>query len=91
MPRNRAIIAKSESSQYAFLYRSSNPPTDPGNWDEVRLTDASFDLEKAAHPSGAFFVGDYEALTTAGNDFIAAWSQPHDGDLDSVFVRRIGP
>jgi hypothetical protein len=71
---------------------ASTPPTNPSSWgNEVRLTDTSFDLEKAAHPEGAWFVGDYEALTTVGSDFIAAWSQPHDNDLDSVFVRRVGP
>src|SRR5439155_25882278 len=35
-----------------------------------------------------YFVGDYEGLTTVGNDFLAAWGQPHDSDLDSVFFRR---
>ena len=40
---------------------------------------------------GVYFVGDYEGLTTVGRDFVAAWSQPHDNDLDSVFVRRVGP
>jgi hypothetical protein len=55
----------------------------------VRLTDASFDLKKAAQNGS--FVGDYEGLTTIGRDFVAAWSMPHDNDLDSVFFRRVGP
>jgi hypothetical protein len=69
---------------------AATPPTDPASWgNEVRLTDASFDLEKAAQ--NGTFVGDYEGLTTVGKDFVAAWSMPHDHDLDSVFVRRAGP
>ena len=69
-----------------------NPATNPANWgNEVRLTDASFDVEKSPSGFGVYFIGDYEGLTTVGRDFMAAWSQPHDYDLDSVFVRRIGP
>jgi hypothetical protein len=64
----------------------------PASWSsEVRLTDSSFNLEGAARPAlngGAYFLGDYEGLTTSGNDFLAAWGQPHDTDLDSVFFRR---
>jgi hypothetical protein len=68
------------------------PATDPASWgNELRLTDRSFDMEKAPTNVGVYFVGDYEGLTTVGRDFIAAWSQPHDDDPDSVFVRRIGP
>jgi hypothetical protein len=67
------------------------PATDPANWgSEVRLTDSSFNLEGAPTPpinGGAYFLGDYEGLTTAGNDFLAAWAMPHDGDLDSVYFR----
>src|SRR5262249_38013584 len=68
------------------------PATNPANWGgEVRLTDTSFDLEKAQpgfDKGSPYFVGDYEGLTTVGNDFLAAWGQPHDTDLDSVFFRR---
>jgi hypothetical protein len=69
--------------------------TDPANWgSEVRLTDASFDLEKAfqkfLEKGSPYFVGDYEGLTTVGNDFLAVWSQPHHTDPDSVFFRRAG-
>ena len=68
------------------------PATDADNWSsETRLTDVPFDLEKAVLPFGGYFVGDYQALTTAGNDFLAVWSQPHGTDADSVFFRRVGP
>jgi hypothetical protein len=65
-------------------------PTDPANWgSEVRLTNASFNLEGASSVQGYYFLGDYEGLTTSGNDFLAAWGQPHGTDLDSVFYRRV--
>ena len=57
----------------------------------MRLTDTSFDIEKAPTPIGAYFIGDYEGLTTVGNDFLATWSQPYGTDLDSIFFRRVGP
>ncbi len=61
------------------------------NWvNEVRLTDASFDLLQAPN-AGGYFVGDYQGLAAAGNVFLAFWSQPHPGDPASVFVRRLAP
>jgi hypothetical protein len=71
---------------------ATTPPTDPASWgNEVRLTDSSFDIEKAPTPEGAYFIGDYEGLTTVGNDFLATWSQPYGTDRDSIFFRRAGP
>jgi hypothetical protein len=69
---------------------AGSPATDPASWSsEVRLTDSSFNIEGAPTAvTASYFIGDYEGLTTAGNDFLAAWSQPHDTDLDSVFFRR---
>jgi len=70
----------------------TTPATNPASWgNEVRLTDTSFDIEKAPTPGGAYFIGDYEGLATVGTDFLASWSQPHDTDLDSIFFRRVGP
>jgi len=61
------------------------------NWgDEIRLTDAPFDMRQAPDALG-FFTGDYEGLASAGNDFLAFFSQPHDSDPSSVFFRRVGP
>jgi hypothetical protein len=45
---------------------------DPGNWgDELRLTDASFDVEQLPFARGPFgyFVGEYEGLSSTGNTF----------------------
>jgi hypothetical protein len=63
---------------------------------EVRLTDASFDLRQAPQLVGAggpegFFLGDYMGLASAGKDFLALFSQPYDSDPASVFARRTGP
>jgi hypothetical protein len=73
---------------------ATTPSTNPASWsNEVRLTDKSFDMETAdsAFLGTAYFVGDYEGLTSVGNDFVAAWTQPHDSDTHSIFFRRVGP
>jgi hypothetical protein len=64
--------------------------------DEVRLTDAPFDLRQAPQLLGAggpegFFLGDYMGLASDGHDFLALFSQPHDSDPASVFARRVQP
>jgi hypothetical protein len=77
---------------YWFIH--GEPTTDltnPANWaNELRLTSASFDLETAPDAGGkGLFLGDYEGLAAAGNDFVPTWAMPHGMDLDSVFSRRI--
>jgi hypothetical protein len=61
------------------------------NWNEVRLTDTSFDLEQAdTRFNGAYFLGDYDGLAAVGNDFVAVWGMP-DGTAnsqESIFFRR---
>jgi hypothetical protein len=65
--------------------------SDPDSWtDEVRLTDASFDMTQAPF-AGGNFVGDYEGLDTNGTDFFPFFSMPHGDDPASVFVRSVGP
>jgi hypothetical protein len=62
----------------------------------VRLTDTSFNLEQAPSRTsigfaGSYFLGDYEGLAAAGNDFVAVWGMP-DGSgtgQESIFFRRI--
>jgi hypothetical protein len=69
--------------------------TNPANWgQELRLTNTSFDMEKAPLGPAGLFVGDYEGLAAAGKDFVPTWCMPHtnpDGTIDvaSVFSRRI--
>ena len=61
---------------------------------EVRLTDTSFDMEKAPVARG-YFVGDYEGLANdigdEGADFAPFFSQTHADDPASIFFRRVGP
>jgi hypothetical protein len=74
---------------------ATTPATNPTNWSEVRLTDTSFDLEQAPSRTslgfpGSYFLGDYEGLAAAGNDFVAVWGMP-DGSAtnqESIFFRR---
>jgi hypothetical protein len=72
--------------------------TNPSNWSEVRLTNTSFDLEQAppfqevknVAAYGAYWLGEYEGLAAAGNDFVAAWGMP-DGtstNQESIFFRQ---
>ena len=58
--------------------------------DEIRLTDASFDMEKAPVARG-YFVGDYEGLANAGSGFGSLFSQSEGTDPASVYFRRFGP
>ncbi len=59
---------------------------------ETRVTDRSFDMEKALQARGdGFFVGDYQGLATQGTSFHAFFSMPHANDLDSVFHRTLTP
>ncbi len=61
----------------------------PSRWrEELRMTGASFDMLQAPF-AGGLFVGDYVGLASAGADFIALFSQPHDGDSASAFSRRV--
>jgi hypothetical protein len=74
---------------------SSGSCSEAGNYgNEVRLTDQSFDMEKAPDARG-YFTGDYEGLANdvgdEGSDFAPFFSQPHATDPASVFFRRVGP
>jgi hypothetical protein len=71
--------------------------TDPANWgNELRLTDKSFDLEKAlflgeGDPVPGLFLGDYVGLKAVGNDFVATFCEAGVSPTDpkSVFFRRL--
>jgi hypothetical protein len=65
--------------------------TDPSSWtDEVRLTDASFDMKQAPF-AGGNFVGDYEGLATDGSSMFPFWSMPAGGDPANIYVRELVP
>jgi hypothetical protein len=81
-------------TDYFVVHCHPTTPTacaDRANWgNEIRLTDASFDMRQAPFANG-FFTGDYEGLASAGNDFTPFFSQPHGSDPSSAFFRRVGP
>ena len=61
---------------------------------EVRLTETSFDLEKAPVARG-YFIGDYEGLANdvgeEGADFTPFFAQTQAEDPATIFFRRVGP
>ena len=64
--------------------------TDPANWgDEVKQTDASYNMRQAPF-AGGWFVGDYVGLDTDGDDFLPFWAQPSGTDPANTFSRRVG-
>jgi len=87
--------ASGELVDYFGVWCSTNC-TNADNWNsnEVRLTDASFDILDAPYASGVttgFFLGDYAGLAVDNDDFLAVFAMPHDGDPDSIFFRRFRP
>jgi hypothetical protein len=71
---------------------STTDCSNSANWkDENRLTNASFDIEKAVYsgpPPGAFFVGDYQGMASDGSDLLTVWGQPQGADPGSIFFER---
>ncbi len=90
----RFFDAKTQAieTDYFFTYcreTSDQSCADPNNWkEETRLTNESFNIETAPF-AGGLFLGDYEGLASAGNDFIALFSQTRGTDTANVFFRRI--
>jgi len=69
---------------------STSPATEPVCWSsEVRLTNSSFNMEAVVPVLfGGFFPGEYFGLATAGNDFVATFTQPDQNNVTSVFFAR---
>jgi hypothetical protein len=68
------------------------PPdcADPTGWgDEVRVTNAPFDMRLAPFAVG-FFTGDYEGLSDIRGAFTPFFSQTHGEDPSSTFFRTVG-
>jgi hypothetical protein len=67
--------------------------TNPANWDELRLTDKSFDLQKAALPTAgnAADLGDYQSLVASGNSFGAFFSMTTKDGGPHLFFRDPPP
>jgi hypothetical protein len=72
--------------------------TNPASWrnNEVRLTDTSFDLQRAPLTTGGltgggYFLGDYTGLKAVGRDFLALFVVTKDDGPATVVFRRVGP
>ena len=67
------------------------------NWgDEARLSSTSFDIEQAPAARGPFgyFLGEYEGLTSIGNNFLPVFIQVNNGNSANrtdVFGTTTGP
>jgi len=73
----------------AACYSDVADCTNPERWiEEVRLTEISLDILKAPF-AGGLFLGDYMGLASAGEEFVAVFSQPHALDRASAFSRRV--
>jgi hypothetical protein len=73
---------------------STSAASDPACWaNEVRLTDASFNLEAVvpSDPQGDIFLGDYFGLAAAGDDFVSTFTAVDSQNVTSIFARRVGP
>lgn len=74
-----------------WIVHADSAFTNPASWSaENRLTDTSFDMEKAPVARG-FFLGDYAGLAAAGNNFYALFAQTQDSDPASIFFRDPPP
>jgi hypothetical protein len=71
--------------------------TEPGEWsEETRLTDSSFDLQKAPELTSGIFLGDYMGRGSARDAFFSLFvmptpEQPRGTGQTGVFLRRFGP
>jgi hypothetical protein len=66
--------------------------SDPANWSEAHVA-GPFDMETAPFSRG-FFVGDYEGLTSSGNEFLPFFIQANTGDTSNrtdAFFTSAGP
>ncbi|HET6728008.1 MAG TPA: sialidase family protein [Jiangellaceae bacterium] len=83
--RNNTSAAGAPTDYWLVHCHPSGTTTcaDAGDWgSELRLTDASFDIEQAPFARGPFgyFLGEYEGLASAGNTFWPLFAVVNDGD-----------
>jgi hypothetical protein len=81
-------------TDYWLVHADSNF-TDPSSWsaNELRLTNASFNMENAAPTSRGYFLGDYEGLAAAGTSFYALFAQAgaDSSDPSNIWFRDPPP
>jgi hypothetical protein len=74
---------------WAIRCSPDNDCSDPAGWrDELRLTDASFDLQQAPELTGGLFLGDYMGRAAAGGDFLSLFVLPTAQSQTGAFLRR---
>jgi hypothetical protein len=82
-------------TDYWLVHASSNF-TNPASWvpaNELRLTNASFNLENAAKTTRGYFLGDYEGLAAAGSSFYSLFAQAgaSSSDPSNIWFRDPPP
>ena len=81
----------------AWIVHCTGNCANQASWsDEARLSSASFDIEQAPSARGpfGFFLGDYEGLSSIGNNFVTAFVQVNNGNAANrtdVFETRVSP
>lgn len=69
--RNNGQEPGALSDAFIVFCRPGEDPTQPTSWrNEIRLTLASFNLEKAPLTTGGAFLGDYIGLERASHDLL---------------------
>jgi hypothetical protein len=68
----------------SWLVHASSNFTNPSSWaaGELRLTDASFNMENAPLTSRGYFLGDYQGLAAAGSSFYTLFAEAGSGAAD---------
>jgi hypothetical protein len=76
-----------------FIVVNPNPVSNPSNWSEATLTNASFNMEHAAPTSRGLFLGDYQGLAAAGKNFYALFAQAGSSSSDpsNIWFRDPAP
>jgi hypothetical protein len=68
----------------------TKPASDLASWgSEVRLTDASFNLEAGKTTGGDVRIGEYYGLAAVGSDFVSTFTVVNQENLNTVVFRRI--
>jgi hypothetical protein len=76
-----------------FIVVNPDPVSNPSNWSEAPLTKTSFNMENAAPTSRGYFLGDYQGLAAAGQNFYALFAQAGSGasDPSNIYFRDPPP
>ncbi len=87
--RNNTPVPGLPTDQWFVHCHPSTDCTDPASWSESHVF-GPFNLENAA-TAGGYFLGDYEGMTTIGNNFMPFFSAPTPTDPDNTYLGTITP